>query len=172
MVDYAFAKTQASNHTEYRRATKEEKILLMNAQRFLMALPYKNKWEIENQQLTKEKKKISALNNSIKEEMTKLKKEYDNLEHGKEELQQELAKAKSELDYAWNKLVGDSKANIEHADGCVERGADRCVDARNIQHKAFVQDSCTQTPECRGSCLQKYRIGHRFRKLLTESNVD
>jgi len=94
-----------AGYKDYKNATKEEKILLINAQRFMMAVPYKSIWQVENENLISEKKKlqeeISKLNYEIGKWQEKL--EYANKISKKYE--DEVYDSKRKMDYAWNKIV-------------------------------------------------------------------
>ena len=86
-------------------ATKEEEILLVNAERFMMSVPCKNRWELETECIKNESKKVLADGEKIKDDMKKLQAKYNDLTNQNESLLKSCTKANLELDYAWNKLV-------------------------------------------------------------------
>ncbi len=105
MVGYELAKKEAAYNPEYRRATEGEKTLMLNAERFMLAMPYKNKWELENQQALGEKRKLQSALGKLQDDFAKLDENLRNSVDEKKELETTLAKARSDLDYVWNKLV-------------------------------------------------------------------
>eukprot|EP01022_Parablepharisma_sp_SALTPOND_P032104 TRINITY_DN828_c0_g1_i1.p3 TRINITY_DN828_c0_g1~~TRINITY_DN828_c0_g1_i1.p3 ORF type:complete len:380 (+),score=42.98 TRINITY_DN828_c0_g1_i1:1910-3049(+) len=105
MIDREMAKLHISNDAEYKAATQEERVLLTNAQRYLMAVPYKNKWEIELDTLHKQNAKLSAECEKLKEELKKSQAKADDSIEEAKRFQERLQKINLELDYTRRKLV-------------------------------------------------------------------
>lgn len=88
-----------------KKASDEEKAIIINAHRFFMLLPYENKWEIETKQAKLENEKLNLKIKQLCEEMKMIQEKINTVMQEKQETQRSLDKAQSELDYAWNKLV-------------------------------------------------------------------
>jgi hypothetical protein len=105
LVDEKLARAKLSYHAQFRKAPEEEKTLLLNVERFLLALPYKKQWEIEKEEaqsiVQEQETKIQQLFRSLGDLQDQLK--YTMA--AKNSTEQQLAQAKADLDYAWNKLV-------------------------------------------------------------------
>eukprot|EP01022_Parablepharisma_sp_SALTPOND_P002435 TRINITY_DN109_c0_g4_i1.p2 TRINITY_DN109_c0_g4~~TRINITY_DN109_c0_g4_i1.p2 ORF type:complete len:402 (+),score=42.85 TRINITY_DN109_c0_g4_i1:1171-2376(+) len=105
MIDENSVKSRAANHTEFRRAAKEEKVLLRNVEKFLMILPYRNQWEVERDQARQCIKETAENNEKLLESIDRMEGKLRALQVENLELEKSLAKANAEIEYAWNKLV-------------------------------------------------------------------
>jgi hypothetical protein len=130
---------------ELRRATEEELSLLKNGQRFLMAVPYKNLWEIERDKTQTELRATEDRLKKLQTEHDKLQTRAKDLAHAHELLTAELAKAKCDLDYAWNQLVrGKLSSRIEDQAGPRRHNADRHHTQRCLCDRGAGEDSRQQ----------------------------